>query len=967
MSIKMSGNENHSAPLWPPRRNDRFGIAGVLGLLLTSAGIAQPFTFTQPAGPVRETNAVLRGMVVPNGLPTTAWFEWGTDANYGQVTASVDLGDGSQTVHISTPVINIQSGPTYHYRAVSSNSLGVIYGENQVFTSFGTPFTWGQLGSAPAAPASLSNVVAIAAGNNHCLALKVDGSITGWGNNSFGKSIAPADLTNALAIAAGASHSLALTDNGIIAWGLNTSGETNVPPNLTDVVQIAAGGSHSLALNADGTVVGWGLNSSGQTNVPVGLSNVVQVAAGTSHSLALKADGTVAAWGLGSSGQTNVPVDLSNIVAVAAANLHSLALKRDGTIIAWGSNVNGVTNVPALLNNITAIAGGMTHGAALTRFGSALTWSSSTTFNAVPARPNNTVAIAAGNLFSVALQAPQAFAFTQTAGPISTTNATLNGMITPNGLDTVAWFEWGTNGGLDQRTETLNIGSGAIVSHTNATIAGLVANAVYEFRVVASNLTGVKYGETRKFTTGRRIATWGRIAAPDFNTPVPPAGLSNVVNIAAGDYGGLAVVADGTITTWGLTTWGFKMGNPPAGLSNIVGVAGGRDLNVALKADRTVLAWQSATSVPINLPAAITNVVAISAGDTHGMTLRANGTLAGWGGLTPLTPPGVSNVVAISSGDTFCLALKNDGTVTVWGTFDFGQVVAPPTGLRDVIAIAAGYQHALALRKDGTVVAWGFNNLGQLDVPPELTNVVAIASGDNHCLALKSDGTVVIWGSNVYAQQTLFPAGLNDIVTIASGDEFCMVLGGNTPPRNVSRVLTGRMNQDFILNLTEGSRPVVTDPNGDQLICRIVSPPLHGSLFQFTASGRGEAITTNNTPVIDPLNRVIFAPAPAEYGAPYTTFTVVGHDGEFDSPPAVATLNILPAPVLTLGSINSTSGAVVLSFTGLSNVSYNVWVSTNLATWTWLGTASQPSPEQFLFTDANATNWPQRFYQIRAP
>ncbi|MEK7780117.1 MAG: hypothetical protein AAB370_01290, partial [Verrucomicrobiota bacterium] len=796
----------------------------------------------------------------------------------------------------------------------------------------------------------------------HCLALKVDGTITGWGNNSFGKSVAPTDLTNAFAIAAGTSHSLALTESGIVAWGLNTSGETNVPPSLTDAVQIAAGGSHSLALKADGTVMGWGLNTSGQTNVPAGLSNVVQVSGGTSHSLALKADGTVTAWGLGNSGQTNVPADLSNIVAIAAANLHSLALKRDGTIVAWGATSSGLTNVPSILTSSSAIAGGATHGLALTRHGSTVTWSSTASLITTPTRPHNMVAIAAGNAFSVALEVPQAFAFTQTAGPISATNATLNGMITPNGLNTVAWFEWGTNGILDQSTAPVNTGPGSIVSHTNATIAGLVANAVYEFRVVASNLAGVTYGETRKFTTGRRVTTWGAMKAPNFITPIPPADLSNVVNVAAGDYGGLAVVADGT-----MTTWGYAMGPSPSGLSNIVAVAGGRDLNVALKADRTVLAWQSATSVPINLPVAITNVVAISAGDTHGMTLRANGTLAGWGDLTPLTPVGVSNLVAISSGDTFCLALKNDGTVAIWGTFDFSQVVAPPNGLRDVVAIAAGYQHAIALRKDGTVVAWGFNTSGQLNVPAGLTNAVGIASGDNHCLALKSDGAVVVWGNNFYSQQTLLPAGLNDVVTLASGDEFCMALAGNTPPRNISRVLTGPMNQDSVLTLTGVIRPVVTDPNGDPISCIILSLPQSGSLYQFTSGGRGDAIMTNSTPVSDSLNRIIFAPAPAEFGAPYTSFSVVGNDGEFDSASAVVTLHILPAPVLTLGDINPVSGAAVLNFAGLSNASYTVWATTNLTTWSWLGTASQPSPEQFLFTDTAATNWPHRFYQIRSP
>lgn len=950
-----------SKPIAPRSRFNRIVVALSLWMLLVNVGPAQPFTFTQSAGPVRATNAVLHGMIVPNGLPTAAWFEWGTDSNYGQTTSPVDLGSGEETVHISAAISNILSGPTYHYRAVGSNVLGLIYGQDQAFTSFGKPVAWGTASGVTTVPASLSNVVAVAAGNAHCLALKVDGTITGWGDNSFGKRDAPAGLTNAIFIAAGTSHSLALTENGVVAWGQNSSGETNVPADLTNVVQIAAGGSHSLALKADGLVVAWGQNSSGQTNVPAGLSNVVFVAAGTSHSLAVKADGTVIAWGLGSSGQTNVPAGLTNIVAVAGANLHSLALKRDGTVIAWGANSSGLTNIPATLVRAAAIAGGTTHGLALTRYGSVITWSSIASFNTVAARPNNMIAIAAGNAYSVALQVPQAFAFTQAAGPISATNATLNGMITPNGLDTVAWFEWGTNGVLNQTTAPVNMGAGSIVSHTNATIEGLAANAVYQCRAVASNLTGLTYGETRKFTTGRRVATWGR-AAYGGVTVIPPAGLSNVVNIAAADYGGIALVADGTITTWGYAWGSGVMGTPPSGLSNVVAIAGGRDLNLALKSDRTVTAWQNNTAGLTNLPATITNVVAISAGDAHGLSLRGNGTLAGWGTFqftSFFVPAGLTNVVATSSGDTGCWALKNDGTVIGWGDISFG----PPNGLRDVIAVAAGYQHAIALRKDGTVVTWGSLSI----LPTGLTNVVSIAAGDNHCLALKADGTVVVWGNNIFFGQQNLPAGLNDIVTLASGDEFCMALAGNTPPQPVSQVLTGPMNQDSILNLTGGSRPVVTDPNGDQMSCLILSLPQSGSLYQFTLGGRGDAIITNDTPVSDSLNRVIFAPAPAEFGAPYTSFSVICNDGEFDSAAAVATLHILPAPVLTFGGINPVSGAAALNFTGLSNASYSVWATTNLINWSRLGTATQPALEQFIFNDTAATNAPYRFYQIRTP
>ena len=51
------------------------------------------------------------------------------------------------------------------------------------------------------------------------------------------------------AIAAGVDHSLALRGDGtIVAWGDNTYGQTGVPGGLSGVSAIAAGGRHSMAI-----------------------------------------------------------------------------------------------------------------------------------------------------------------------------------------------------------------------------------------------------------------------------------------------------------------------------------------------------------------------------------------------------------------------------------------------------------------------------------------------------------------------------------------------------------------------------------------------------------------------------------------------------------------------------------------------------------------------------------------------
>ena len=121
----------------------------------------------------------------------------------------------------------------------------------------------------------------------------------------------PAGLSNVVGIAGGAYHSLALKADGTVAaWGAGTTntgtsphyGQSVVPAGLSNVVAVAAGYYHSLALKADGTVIGWGDNSYGQTNSPGRFDQRGgHCAAARYHSLALKADGTVVAWGAGTS------------------------------------------------------------------------------------------------------------------------------------------------------------------------------------------------------------------------------------------------------------------------------------------------------------------------------------------------------------------------------------------------------------------------------------------------------------------------------------------------------------------------------------------------------------------------------------------------------------------------------------------------------------------------------------------
>ena len=82
-----------------------------------------------------------------------------------------------------------------------------------------------------------NDVVQIAGGLDHALAVRSDGTVWAWGFNGHGE----------------------------LGDGTTTSRSTPVQvPGLTGITQVAAGSFFSLALRSDGTVWAWGANQNGQ-------------------------------------------------------------------------------------------------------------------------------------------------------------------------------------------------------------------------------------------------------------------------------------------------------------------------------------------------------------------------------------------------------------------------------------------------------------------------------------------------------------------------------------------------------------------------------------------------------------------------------------------------------------------------------------------------------------------------------
>jgi RHS repeat-associated protein len=412
------------------------------------------------APPVSSPSAVPTSLAAATATASTASVPT-VQAAGPTPSAPVADTEGELTIAATGPIAALQTIPDpWSWGAEWDGELGT--GSSAVQSPTPNPIT------------GLGLVSMLRAGDFYGLALKPDGSVWGWGRNDMGQVGKPGattyytpvqvvgaggsgTLSGIVAIAAGVDHTLALKSDGTVwAWGSNDAGQlgstttatcthadtlsvlacSTTPRQvvgaggsgyLTGVVGIAAGDGHSLAVKSDGSVWSWGYNGFGElgnsassttsSSTPVQvigaggtgtLSGITAVAARGWSSLALKSDGKVYAWGangngsLGDGTTTNrgVPAavlgaggtgTLSGVTAIAAHHDGSLALKSDGTVWTWGQDDLGQSGTGSLgddltpvqvvgvggtgtLSGITTLAGGADHTLAIRSDGTVVSW-----------------------------------------------------------------------------------------------------------------------------------------------------------------------------------------------------------------------------------------------------------------------------------------------------------------------------------------------------------------------------------------------------------------------------------------------------------------------------------------------------------------------------------------------------------------------------------------------------------------
>jgi hypothetical protein len=183
---------------------------------------------------------------------------------------------------------------------------------------------------------------------------------------------------------------------------------------------------------------------------------------------------------------------------------------------------------------------------------------------------------------------------TSAATGVTSSGATLNGTVNPEGAATTEKFDWGTTTSYGSSTTQGNAGSGTTAVNESAPLTGLTPGETIHYRIEATNSAGTTFGSDQQFTTsaagstvafdaagGGKVASasslsWTQAVGSGSNRALTvdftignnnDAGCAPVVKDNGTAMSEITAVHDGNLRNGVLTVWGLV--NPPSGTNTI--------------------------------------------------------------------------------------------------------------------------------------------------------------------------------------------------------------------------------------------------------------------------------------------------------------------------------------------------------------------------------------------------------------
>jgi len=582
-------------------------------------------------------------------------------------------------------------------------------------------------------------------GSSHSLALKQDGTIWSWGNNT-----SAINTTEPIQIEKGKYKE---TKEIETPEGTTQTTTTEKEIDLNNIKDIAVGYNHNLALDSEGHVYSWGYNGYGQLGddststkeIPTrieSLEEIEKVYCYKDVSMAINKQGEIYIWGY----KYNKTPTKINFYGKAISLNEKLILAEDGSVWNLSDNPSKIDG----LKNIVEVTSGENHYAALDSKGKVWVWG----YNRYgQLSQGNTTNV--GTPTTVKTQDTEGTSYQDLENivEIQAGENTLQ-MLSSTGEIYISGYNGYGQLGEGESTSNITIAKKAknmdqvknIDTNTNHSIASDRSGFVYT--------TG--YNGNGQLGIGSNVSTNEYTVIGDTYVHVS----ENRISIEEGKDKQVTATLDNK----------FNLINDLVDQNNITYETLNNEIAI-VDQDGTIHANKMGT----------VEIIA-----THTITHKST-TI-----FVQVVPVGKVTVPKLEIGATHTAALKTDGTVWTWGSNSYGQLgtgdninKAMPAKVMDIenaIDISVGSYNTVVVKDDGTVWSFGYNGYGQLgdgtsssrNTPVQvikqngkpLEKIVKISAGTNKTIALDENGNVWVWG-NTYKSTATKLTTINNAIDIS--------------------------------------------------------------------------------------------------------------------------------------------------------------------------------------------------------